>query len=693
MQSRRGRRSYNGARRARIAPMTDLTKIKKRIDELRSELNEHNYRYYVLDAPVISDAQYDKLLRELQELEATHPELITPDSPTQRVGAAPAKEFGEVRHRLPMTSMDNALDEDEARAFDERVRKGLGTDQAVHYTAEPKFDGTSISLRYEDGVLVSAGTRGDGSTGEDVTRNVRTIKTVPLKLHGKGWPAVLEVRGEIVIPIKEFERLNAEQLKAEAKVFANPRNAAAGSLRQLDSRITASRPLRFFPWGLGEVSGGSVPEHYSAVVEKLRDWGFAVTDLFRKVKGIEGCLEYYAEIGARRDKLPFEIDGVVYKVDDYAAREKLGFTARAPRWAVAHKFPAREETTVVEDILASVGRTGVVTPVAVLKPVHVSGVTVTHATLHNQDEVERKDVRIGDTVIVRRAGDVIPEVVAVVKEKRPRGTRVWHLPKKCPQCGSEVVREEGEAAHRCMGGLFCPAQRMGALLHFASRRAMDIEGLGEKLVEQLVATGMVKTVADLYGLKVEALAELERMGEKSAENLVGQIDKSKKATLPRLLHALGIPQVGEATALALARHFGDLDPILDASEGELQQVEGIGPNVAAEIRSFFHQKHNREVIDQLRKAGVHWEKIAVDRKAQPLAGKTFVLTGTLEAMTRDEAKERLTALGAKVAGSVSKKTDYVVVGVEAGSKADKAKELGVAMMDEREFLEFLAGMK
>ena len=670
--------------------MAELTKIKKRVEELRAEINEHNYRYYVLDAPVISDAQYDKLLRELQVLEQEHPELITPDSPTQRVGATPAKEFGEVRHKVPMTSMDNAFDESEARDWDERVRKGLGTDKAIHYTAEPKFDGTSISLRYEDGVLVSAGTRGDGTTGEDVTQNVRTIPSVPLRLLGADWPPLLEVRGEIVIPKKNFEKLNAEQLKQGGKVFANPRNAAAGSLRQLDSRITAARPLSFFPWGLGEVNGGEVPEQYSGVVGKLRDWGFRTTDLFKQVKGAEGCLEYYASIGARRDRLPFEIDGVVYKVDDLPARDKLGYTARAPRWAIAHKFPAQEETTVVEDIQASVGRTGVVTPVAVLKPVHVSGVTVTHATLHNQDEVERKDVRIGDTVIVRRAGDVIPEVVGVISEKRPHLTRKWHMPKKCPECGSEVVREEGEAAHRCMGGLFCPAQRMGALLHFASRRAMDIEGLGDKLVEQLVDTGLVKTVADLYRLTRDRLAELERMGDKSAQNLIEQIDKSKATTLPRLLHALGIPQVGEATALALARHFGDLDPILDADEEQLQEIDGIGPNVAAEIRSFFHQKHNREVIEKLVKGGVRWEKIVISRKAQPLAGKTFVLTGTLATLTRDEAKEKLQALGAKVAGSVSKKTDYVIVGEEAGSKADKAMALDIPMLDEKAFLKLLA---
>ena len=670
--------------------MPDLSKIKKRVDELRAEINRHNHRYYVLDAPVTSDAQYDKLMRELQGLEAQHPNLITTDSPTQRVGATPAKAFGAVRHLVPMTSMDNALDETEAREWVARVCKGLATENVVAFTAEPKFDGTSISLRYEDGTLVRAGTRGDGASGEDVTQNVRTIRSVPLRLHGQGWPKVLEVRGEIVIPKKSFEQLNAEQLKQGGKIFANPRNAAAGSLRQLDSRITATRPLSFFPWGIGEVEGGVMPERYSGVVEKLRDWGFPVTDYFRSVQGAEGCLAYYTEIGAQREKIPFEIDGVVYKVDDLAARERLGFTARSPRWAIAHKFAAQEETTVVVDIQASVGRTGVVTPVAVLRPVHVGGVTVTHATLHNQDEVDRKDVRIGDTVIVRRAGDVIPEVVGVIPEKRPPGTRKWRLPKTCPQCGSEVVREEGEAAHRCLGGLFCPAQRMGAVLHFASRRAMDIEGLGDKLVEQLVETGRVKTVADLYSLTKEMLAELERMGDKSAQNLIDQIEKSKTATLPRLLHALGIPQVGEATALALARHFGDLDPILEADAGQLQEVEGIGPNVAEEIVSFFHQKHNREVIAALRQARVRWEKIRVDRKAQPLAGKTFVLTGTLSALSRDEAKEQLQAQGAKVAGSVSKKTDYVVVGDVPGSKADKATELGIKTLDEKAFLKLLA---
>ena len=675
--------------RDKILSMSDLTKIKKRIDELRAEINEHNYRYYVLDAPITSDAKYDKLLRELQQLEQDHPNLITPDSPTQRVGAAPAKEFGEVRHSVPMTSMDNAFDEAEVRAWDERVRKGLGAESEILYTAEPKFDGSSISLRYENGVLVSAGTRGDGSSGEEVTQNIRTIRTIPLKLQGKGWPKIFEIRGEIVLPIKAFEQLNAEQLKQGGRLFANPRNAAAGSLRQLDSRITASRPLTFFPWGMGEVSDGSMADTYSAMVVKWRDWGFRVTDLFRKAQGVAGCLDYYQEIGSRRAQLPFEIDGVVYKVDTFAARERLGFTARAPRWAVAHKFPAQEETTVVEGILASVGRTGVITPVALLRAVHVSGVTVTNATLHNQDELERKDVRIGDTVIVRRAGDVIPEVVAVIREKRPKNAHKWHMPKICPQCGSEVVREEGVSAHRCMGGLYCPAQRMGALLHFASRRALDIEGLGDKLVAQLVESELATTVADLYRLDLEQLSGLDRMGEKSARNLLVQIEKSKGATLPRLLHALGIPQVGEATALALAQHFGDLDAIMQADIEALQEVSGIGPNVAGEIHSFFQQKHNQTVIKALRVAGLTPETMRVSRKPSPMSGKTFVLTGTLAALSRDEAKEKLIALGAKVAGSVSKKTDYVVVGEDPGSKADKAKELGVAQLSEKEFLRML----
>ncbi len=664
--------------------MNEPLNVNKRIHQLREQINEHNYRYYVLDAPVVADAEYDRLLRELQSLEVAHPELIAADSPTQRVGAQPLDEFGAVIHRLPMTSMDNAFDEQEARDWDQRVRKGLGAEQAVTYTAEPKFDGTSVSLRYEDGVLVQAGTRGDGQTGEDITGNVRTIKSIPLRLHGEGWPGVLEVRGEIVIPVRDFERLNIERLAKGENIFANPRNAAAGSLRQLDPRITAGRPLRFFPWGLGEVSQEVAPL-YSQVVTRFKEWGFRVTDLLRRVDGIEACLDYYQTILTQRPELPFEIDGVVYKVDDLAARARLGYTARAPRWAIAHKLPAQEEVTLVEDILPSVGRTGVITPVARLKPVQVSGVVVSYATLHNQDEVERKDVRIGDSVIVRRAGDVIPEVVGVVLEKRPHDAQSWRMPDHCPVCGSEVIRHPDEAAHRCMGGLYCPAQRMGALLHFASRRAMDIEGLGDKLVQQLVDRKLVNSIADIYSLGKMQLAELERMGDKSAQNLMDAIEKSKHTTLPRFLHALGIPQVGEATALALAQHFGELDAIMRADSETLQTVPGIGPNMAEDIQTFFQQAHNREVIAKLMDAGMQWPRIEAKAVVSALSGKTFVLTGTLAGMSRDEAKELLAALGAKVAGSVSKKTDYVVVGGDAGSKADKARKLGVRMLSEAEF--------
>ncbi len=668
--------------------MGERDQLRARAQELRREINYHNYRYYVLDDPVVSDARYDRLLRELQEIEQAHPGLITPDSPTQRVGAKPLAAFGQVRHQPPMTSMDNALDEQEARDWDRRCRASL--EQArLTYTAEPKFDGTSVSLRYERGVLTRAGTRGDGASGEDITANVRTIKTVPLALQGTGWPRVIEVRGEVVIPTKDFARLNAEQLKKGEKIFANPRNAAAGSLRQLDPAVTAGRPLVFFPWGLGQVSAPVANKH-SEVVTHLRDWGFKLSEFFETAHGIEECLKYYRKLLKKREQLPFETDGVVYKLDELGAREQLGYTARAPRWAVAHKFPAHEETTVVEDIIASVGRTGVITPVAVLKPVPVSGVTVTHATLHNEDEVRRKDVRIGDTVIVRRAGDVIPEVVGVIKDKRPKSARHFHMPVKCPVCASEVVREEGEIAHRCLGGLYCAAQRMGAILHFASRQALDIQGLGDKLVEQLVATGLVKTVADLYRLDAKELAALERMGEKSADNLLGQIARSKDTTLARFLYGLGIPQVGDATAELLASHFGTLEAILEAGPDTLERVPGIGPAMAGDIHRFFGQKHNREVIQALRRAGVRWP--AARRRApsaQPLAGQTFVLTGTLSALTRDQAKRRLQALGATVAGSVSKKTACVVVGENPGSKADRAKELGVKTIGEKEFLKLV----
>jgi DNA ligase (NAD+) len=677
---------------------SELERLRQRAEELKRELNEHNYRYYVLDAPTVSDPEYDRLLRELQQIEKEHPQWLTADSPTQRVGATPSSAFGEVRHVVPMLSIDNAFTDEEVAEWDQRCRATLERD-VVDYSMEPKFDGASVSLRYEKGVLATAATRGDGETGEDITVNMRTVRTVPLQLHGADWPDVLEVRGEIVIPKKDFLRMNQEQLERGDKLFANPRNAAAGSLRQLDPKMTAARPLRFIPWGFGEVSG-AMPRRYSEIVARLREWGFRVSEYFGVAHGLDNLLTYYRHILAQRDQLPFEIDGVVYKVDDLRARDVLGFTARAPRWALAHKLPAQEETTVVEDIWPSVGRTGVLTPIAKLKPVQVSGVTVSNASLHNMDEVVRKDVRIGDTVIIRRAGDVIPEIIGVIKEKRPPDARLFVMPDKCPRCGSDVIREEGESAHRCVGGLVCPNQRMGAILHFASRHAMDIQGLGDKLVAQLVENGTVKTVADLYKLTVDVLGPLElagekavrRLGEKSAQKLIDQIEKSKNITLGRFLNALGIPQVGEATALQLANHFGDLDLLLNADRGALEAVPNIGPTMADDIHAFFQQQHNRDVIQQLRTAGVRWPKIEGRGTGElPLEGKTFVLTGTLSSMSRDQAKARLQVLGATVSGSVSKKTSYVVVGEEAGSKADKAKELGVTMIDEGEFLKLIGG--
>ncbi|RMD79403.1 MAG: NAD-dependent DNA ligase LigA [Gammaproteobacteria bacterium] len=672
-----------GAAPGRQGPPSEAV---RRAEQLRKEIEYHNYRYYVLDSPVISDAEYDALMRELQELEARWPELRTPDSPTQRVGAPPREDMGEVRHRIPMLSLDNAFSDEEVREFDRRLRERLGLQGEALYTCEPKFDGASVSLRYEDGVLVLAGTRGDGYRGEDVTPNARTIRTVPLRLQGRGWPRVLEVRGEVVIRKEDFRRLNEERLAQGETPFANPRNAAAGSLRQLDPKVTASRPLSFFAWGLGEVSEPISNSRYE-IMQRLRRWGFAVSEYVERARGVEACLAYYRRMLSLRDQAPFEMDGVVYKLDDVALSEQAGYTARAPRWAVAHKFPAEEATTVVEDIFPSVGRTGVITPVAILRPVEVGGVVVSRASLHNQDEVDRKDVRIGDTVIVRRAGEVIPEIVAVIKEKRPKGARRWHMPKRCPVCGSEVVRLEGEAAHRCMGGLYCPAQRKGAIRHFASRRAMDIRGLGQKLVDQLVDKGLVQTPADLYRLRKEDLVGLERMAEKSAQNLLDALERSKSTTLARFLYALGIPQVGEATAQTLAEHFGSLERIMEASPEELQQVPDIGPVVAESIYRFFRQRHNREVIRRLLEAGIHWP--APRRRGGPLEGKTFVLTGALESMTREEAKRRIEALGGRVSESVSRRTDYVVVGKDPGSKLDKARALGVPTLDEQAFLKLL----
>ncbi|WP_440996852.1 NAD-dependent DNA ligase LigA [Arhodomonas sp. SL1] len=655
----------------------------RRAAELRETIAYHNHRYYVLDAPEISDAEYDALLRELQALEHAHPDLVTPDSPTQRVGAPPLEAFEEARHELPMLSLGNVFSEAELLEFDRRVRERAGA--AVAYVCEPKLDGLSVNLRYEDGVLVGAATRGDGRVGEDITVNVRTIRSVPLRLDSEEAPSLVEVRGEVVIRKSDFERLNARREREGERPFANPRNAAAGSLRQLDSRITARRPLTFFTFGVGACTA-TLAETHSGVLERLGDWGFRVNEHVQRVEDIDGCLAYYRWLLERRDELDYEIDGVVYKVDDLAVRERLGFTARAPRWAAAHKLPAREATTVVEDILPSVGRTGVITPVADLEPVEVGGVTVSRATLHNLDEVRRKDVRIGDTVMVRRAGDVIPEITAVVTERRPEGAEPWEMPGQCPVCGSEVIRLDDEAAHRCVGGLYCPAQRMGALLHFVSRRAMDIDGLGEKLVTQLVEREMVRTAADLYHLDARRLSGLERMGEKSAANLIAAIDASRETTLARFLYALGISHVGEVTAQTLAEHFGSLEAIMAADQEALEAVPDVGPVVAQSVAHFFAQPHNREVIEALREAGVHWpEPKTAPADEAPLAGKTFVLTGTLEGYTRDEARARVEALGGKVTGSVSGKTDYVVAGADPGSKRDKAEALGVTVLDEAAF--------
>ncbi|MGB9428676.1 MAG: NAD-dependent DNA ligase LigA [Gammaproteobacteria bacterium] len=664
--------------------MTSHRDAERRMRALREELNRHNHLYYVLDAPEIPDSAYDGLLRELQALETQFSDLVTRDSPTQRVGAAPLKEFGEVHHAVPMLSLDNAFNDEEVRAFDARVRERLEDTAEIDYIAEPKLDGLAMSLTYERGVLIRGATRGDGSTGEDVTPNVRTIASIPLRLQGEDYPAVLEVRGEVYMSKRGFETLNHRQTQRGEKTFTNPRNAAAGSLRQLDSRITASRPLEFFCYGVGEIKGGALSERHSAILARLRELGLRMNPEIRKVKGIEACLEYYREMSAKRATLPYQIDGVVYKVDRLDQQRQLGFVARAPRWAIAHKFPAEEAMTVLRAVEFQVGRTGALTPVARLEPVFVGGATVSNATLHNMDEIERKDVRVGDTVIVRRAGDVIPEVASVVLSKRPKHTRRVKLPAKCPVCGSEVVRTQGEAVARCTGGLYCPAQRKELIRHFASRRALDIEGLGEKLVDQLVDAGLIHTPADIFNLTVPKLAELERMGEKSAANLVQAIEHARRTTLARFLYALGIREVGEATAEALARHFGSLDRLMGANETALLQVPDVGPVVAAAIAAFLHEAHNRDVIAALRGTGVQWpEQVGVAQsETGRLNGKTFVLTGTLAGMTRDEARARILALGGKVSGSVSKKTDYLVAGAEAGSKLADARKLGIDVLDE-----------
>ncbi len=661
-----------------------------KVESLREQIRHHNYLYHVLDAPEIPDIEYDRLVRELQKLEDDHPELITPDSPTQRVGAKPIEAFGTVEHRLPMLSLDNAFSEEEVRDFHRRVVDRLELadgGKRLRYAAEPKLDGAAVSLLYVDGVLQQGATRGDGRRGEDITHNVRTLDAVPLRLMGHDYPGVLEVRGEVFMPKAGFEAYNKRARDAGEKTFVNPRNAAAGSLRQLDPKLTAERPLDIYVYGAGFVEGRELPDSHEEVLDQLQAWGLKTCPERDVVQGVEGCLAYYRKLADRRESLRYEIDGVVYKVDSRAEQRELGFVSRAPRWAIAHKFPAQEEMTVLKGVEFQVGRTGALTPVARLEPVFVGGVTVSNATLHNMDEVNRKDVRIGDTVIVRRAGDVIPEVVSVIKSRRPRGAKKVKLPERCPVCDSAVVREEGEAVARCTGGLYCSAQRVESLKHFVSRRAMDIDGLGSKLIEQLVNTGRIKTPADLYQLEQEELAALERMGEKSAQNLVEAIDKSKESTLQRFLYALGIREVGEATAANVAAYFGGLDGIIAAKEEELEMVPDVGPVVASRIRAFFDEAHNREVIARLRKAGVHWQETE-PRAAPgdgPLAGKTFVLTGTLSSMTRDEAKDRIQALGGKVTGSVSKKTDFVVYGENAGSKLRKAQDLGVELLDEEQF--------
>ncbi len=678
----------------------------ERAADLRAQLNHHAHRYYTLDAPEIPDAEYDRLFRELQALEAAHPELLTPDSPTQRVGGTVLDAFTPVRHAVPMLSINTETDTEPTGAsnFDTRVRRALGltdADPPVEYVAELKFDGLAMSLRYESGVLVQGATRGDGEVGEDVTHNVRTIKQIPLRLPVAA-PDVLEVRGEVYLRRDDFESLNEKQrakiaagVKGE-KTFVNPRNAAAGAVRQLDSAIAAQRPLSFFAYGLGEITpeqrGGPVFETHYELLMQLKAWGFPVAEQTSVCRGADELIAFHQRIGASRDLLPYDIDGVVYKVNSLALQRQLGFVTREPRWAVAHKYPAQEQLTTVLAIDVQVGRTGKLTPVAKLAPVFVGGVTVTNATLHNEDEARRKDVRLGDTVIVRRAGDVIPEVVAVLPEKRQGGAEVFTMPHQCPVCGSAAVREAGEVDYRCSGGLYCSAQRKQAILHFAQRRAVEVEGLGDKLVEQLVDSGAVNTLPDLYRLGFSALASLDRMADKSAQNIVGALEKSKQTTLPRFLFGLGIRHVGEATAKDLARHFGQLDRIMDASVEQLLEVNDVGPVVAQSIRTFFDQPHNREVVEQLRACGVHWEEGEPATPAlKPLAGKTFVLTGTFPTLSRDQARDRLEAAGAKVAGSVSKKTDYVVAGAEAGSKLEKAQDLGVAVIDEAAMLALLQG--
>ncbi len=661
--------------------------VQQRVARLRADIERHNYRYHVLDDPEIPDSEYDRLLRELRALEEEFPALVTPDSPTQRVGGAPVDAFAQVRHRMPMLSLDNAFSRDDVEGFDRRVRERLEAERDIRYACEMKLDGLAVSLTYRRGSLEIAATRGDGAVGEDVTHNIRTIESVPLRLAGSDHPELLEARGEVLMSIAGFQEMNRRAEAKGEKVFVNPRNAAAGSLRQLDPRLAASRPLEIFFYGAGVVEGARLPGRHSEILEKLRGWGLRTSPESRVVEGVEGLLAYYDEIGRKRDKLRYQIDGVVYKVDSLDQQRELGFVARAPRWAIAHKFPAEEEMTRVRAIEWQVGRTGALTPVARLEPVFVGGATVANATLHNIDELQRKDVRVGDTVVLRRAGDVIPEVVRVMPDMRPADAMPVQLPDRCPVCGSDVEREEGEAVARCTGALVCPAQLKESLRHFASRRAMDIEGLGSKLVDQLVDEGLVKDAADLYRLRVDVLAGLDRMGEKSAAKLAKALDRSKETSLPRFLFALGIRDVGEATADALARHFQSFERLRESAVAEIEDVPDVGPITAGHVHAFLQERRNARVIDALIELGVRWPEMPADRGgSRELEGKTFVLTGKLSSLSRDEAGDLIRARGGSVSGSVSKKTDFVVVGEDAGSKFKKATELGLQTLDEDQFL-------
>ena len=670
-----------------------MDSIEQKLTQLRTTLRHHEFLYHVMDAPEVPDAEYDRLMRELRALEEAHPELITPDSPTQRVGAAPLTEFSQVRHEVPMLSLDNVFDEASFLAFNKRVQDRLKSADALVYCCELKLDGLAVSLLYENGLLVRAATRGDGTTGEDITTNVRTIRAIPLKLHGDNIPTRLEVRGEVFLPQKGFEKINEEARRNGGKIFANPRNAAAGSLRQLDPRITAKRPLTFFCYGVGLLEGGELPRSHMARLEQFKAWGLPVSDRIRLCDTPEGVIEFYRKVETDRPTLGFDIDGVVIKVDSLDLQEQLGFVARAPRWAVAFKFPAQEQMTTVRDVEFQVGRTGAITPVARLEPVQVAGVLVSNATLHNADEIERLGLRIGDKVVIRRAGDVIPQVVNVVMSERPEKTRPIEFPAHCPVCGSDVERVEGEAVTRCTGGLICGAQRKESLKHFVSRRAMDVDGMGDKIIDQLVEKEYVHTPADLFGLTKETLERLERMGPKSAQNLVDALEKAKQTTFARFLYALGIREVGEATAAGLASWFGTLEALSAATIDELQKVPDVGIVVATHVFNFFEEESNRDVIRQLvEEVGISWPAPVVVKAEEidsPFAGKTVVLTGSLSQMSRDDAKARLEALGAKVSGSVSKKTDLVIAGEAAGSKLAKAQELGIEVIDEAEMLRLL----